>query len=1019
MRRTFWVLTMATLVTLLLSTGNAEAAGNSITAPDIGADVGQHTSMVRDGSGNPVIAYYDATTGDLKVVRCFDAGCTSVSIATPFTGTDLGQYPSLVLDASGYPVISFYDATAGDLVVLHCGNANCTSGNVSVAFDTAGDVGAFTSLALDGGNPVVSYYDVTNGNLKVARCNGPDCTGGGWIALADSADVVGQYTSLALDASGYPVVSYYDVTNGNLKVLHCNDAICDGVGESITSPDSGNVVGSHSSLALVAGNPVVSYYDVTNGNLKVLHCNDANCAGSNESITSPDTVGIVGAYTSLELDGSNNPVISYYDLDDANLKVLHCDDVNCGDDESGHITSPDTTGVVGQYTSLIMYSGNPTVGYYDATHGQLKVLRCGDANCTSANSVARPDVGGDVGAHTWLALDGSGRPVVSYQDVANNDLKVMRCNDANCAGNDESIASPDTAGAVGPDTSLALDASSRPVVSYYDIGNGDLKVLHCGNDNCTSGNSITSPDGATSDVGWYTALALDASGNPVVSYTDNSNVDLKVMHCNDPNCDPTPGPPTNGPESIKSPDTAGDVGRDTWLALDASGNPVVSYYDQTNGDLKVLHCTDPNCDPALPPGNGPESIKSPDTAGYVGAFTSLVLDASGNPVISYYDGTNADLKVMHCTDPNCDPAVNGGEIMNSPDTTVSGIWLFTSLKLDAAGNPVVSYFDSSNQDLKLLHCNEPNCAPGGDSITFVDTVGSVGHDNSLALDSSGRPVVTYRDWTNGDLKVLHCDTANCTAPASYPPAGTDEMPVSLHFANVWLDEDDNGVPETPVGAVTFSGTGKFSRGTPYPSGGYNTIDTAITSMVLTGTVAGYSVTIKAGTEQGLPASPGKIRERTPGTLYPADTWFDLLFEVDSADPDYGTLWNCNGQSVRLNGVTMAIPAAGVDYLVPSCPLAPPPASCAVACQGGGLLGDGEVMPMSPMRMCTGYDPAGNAIWVSVGGIAEWPGTAARPDSLADSSAGSGFNYTALGAALGAVAVALAAGAWFARRRWTR
>jgi hypothetical protein len=77
------------------------------------------------------------------------------------------------------------------------------------------------------------------------------------------------------------------------------------------------------------------------------------------------------------------------------------------------------------------------------------------------------------------------------------------------------------------------------------------------------------------------------------------------------------------------------------------------------------------------------------------------------------------------------------------------------------------------------------------------------------------------------------------------------------------------------------------------------------------------------------------------------------------------------------------------------------------------------MPMSPMRMCTGYDPAGNAIWVSVGGIAEWPGTAAGPDSLADSSAGSGFNYTALGAALGAVAVALAAGAWFARRRWTR
>src|SRR5690554_2970061 len=146
-------------------------------------------------------------------------------------------------------------------------------------------------------------------------------------------------------------------------------------------------------------------------------------------------------------------------------------------------------------------------------------------------------------------------------------------------------------------------------------------------------------------------------------------------------------------DSVTSPDTNGNVGWYASLVLDANGFPVVAYRDGTNGDLKVLHCDDPNCD-----GEG-ESITSPDTAGFVGMHASLVLDANGFPVVAYHDFTSLDLKVLHCDDPNCD---GEGESITAPDTA-GDVGAYASLALNVNGFPVVAYRDFTNQDLKLLH----------------------------------------------------------------------------------------------------------------------------------------------------------------------------------------------------------------------------------------------------------------------------------------------------------------------------
>lgn len=362
---------------------------------------------------------------------------------------------------------------------------------------------------------------------------------------------------------------------------------------------------------------------------------------------------------------------------------------------SNESQSPDTLGNVGRFTSLVLDSkGNPIVSYQDLTNRDLKLLRCDDPNCdgNESRNISIPDSEGMVGTYSSLALDEQDRPIVSYYESSLGVLKLLHCNSADCASASKFIL--DSSDVVGSYSSLVLDENGNPVVSYYDNSNGNLKLLHCGDARCMviKNRHISTPD-EVGDVGLYTSLALDKAGNPVISYYA-SDSGLKLLHCDDANCE------GNESGNISTP-VKGDVGWYSSLALDGEGNPVISYYDLTSGQLKVLHCDDPKC-----VGDESQNITTPDTASNAGAYLSMVLDTRGNPVISYHDSKNSDLKILHCDDPGC----AGDESGNITRLAAEGdAGLYTSLALDTKGNPVVSYYDFSNGDLKVLHCENHNC----------------------------------------------------------------------------------------------------------------------------------------------------------------------------------------------------------------------------------------------------------------------------------------------------------------------
>ena len=338
----------------------------------------------------------------------------------------------------------------------------------------------------------------------------------------DNIGDTGSHTSLAIGTDGFPIISYWSETSGQLKAYKCSNVTCsEGTAYPLDSMGPAQTNQSATSIAIgTNGDPVISYWDSINNYLKFYRCQNSSCSAG--TVSTLDDTGNVGGYPSIAIGSDNFPVISYFDSTNAELQFYKCHDSSCS---SGLALKLDDMQSVGHNSITIGTDGNPVISYSDSTNIRLNVFKCDTLSCI---------LGSGVTANTSSAYESSiaigidDNPIISFWKVPSSEIWVHKCSDPSCSTG--TTVTIDSSG--GGYNSIVIGTDGNPIIIYNS--NGNLNSYKCSNISCSAGDPFTLD--SLGSVGSYNSIAIGANGNPIISYYDSSNGDLKVYSCGDESC---------------------------------------------------------------------------------------------------------------------------------------------------------------------------------------------------------------------------------------------------------------------------------------------------------------------------------------------------------------------------------------------------------------------------------------------------------------------------------------------------
>jgi hypothetical protein len=649
-----------------LFTGSCSTSCRPATRLTTGADQGRFVSAAARlalPGGRPFAAFYNATSGDLEGVDCLDSSCNFATLRVLDTNGDVGAGTATAVDAiTGFPLVAYYDAGNGDLRLYRCSTNDCSTGS-SVLVDGTGDRGRNPALVVNAGVATLVYDDSSSGELRVATAAAP------YDVFTRTRVAAGRDAALTLTATGIADIVFTGPTqalerrrcitsaciafespgaltatagtgiapsatrlpNGNLFVAHrddtsgdmlgtvCNNADCDAPMPLLL--EAGPGMGESSvALAFSDGRPLAVFRDAAESQLRSAQCTTVACttilrriAGNGLYASSPDVA--------TRADGRAIAIWTRLRAP----RIGMCVDAACS---SIDYRTPDSGNSDGSKPSIAVRQDGRPFAFYSYFGGNA-AWDCADTQCDSGTLRQVGGTGNATGNITELAIRPDGRPVMLYYRATTNDVLLFSCADVDCTSGTERLVAdePTTQSTSLSGLALAVGADNRPRVVYNanfqptpGVFAGELRLARCADIECTSA-SVTA---LNAEQGFYaTPLAIRSDNRPVM--VENAGANRNLLTCEDADC------ATRTRVALPNPfDIPGPMGlRDGNVVVFGSGTLGTGGYWDCNG----VDCT------------APERVATIlDTTTPNRGFTSrLALDADEEPVLVFEEQDLGDV----------------------------------------------------------------------------------------------------------------------------------------------------------------------------------------------------------------------------------------------------------------------------------------------------------------------------------------------------------------------------------------